>query len=171
MKHRSCLCIFGFYLLLSSGSLLADELTKEKEVDIRGLMVETGAANLGVQFGSAVFKNISGMIRKMNPSVPDVTMGKIEEKVVALFGEKANAPGGLQDMAVPIYHKYFTHAEIKDMLAFYRTKTGKKAISVMPAILSESMAEGQKWGAGLGPSIDEIIQKTLKEDGVDLKKK
>ena len=53
-------------------------------------------------------------------------------------------------MAVPIYAKYLTHEEIKDLLRFYESPSGAKFVSVLPQITQESMLAGQTWGANIG---------------------
>ncbi len=40
---------------------------------------------------------------------------------------------------VPIYDKYFTETELKELIAFYRSTTGRKLIKVMPMIMEDSM--------------------------------
>lgn len=87
-------------------------------------------------------------------------MPQIPAKFWDDFMSEVNA-GEINDMVVPIYAKYLTHEEVKEMTAFYRTRTGKKLISVMPQITAEAMAVGQKWGTELGQKIGE----RLKEEG------
>jgi len=45
-----------------------------------------------------------------------------------------------------IYKEEFTHAEIKDMLAFYATPTGKKLAEKTGVLSQKGMAAGQAWG-------------------------
>jgi uncharacterized protein len=45
----------------------------------------------------------------------------------------------MQD-AAPIYARHFTEQELRDILAFYRTPTGVKALQRLPQVLAESMA-------------------------------
>jgi hypothetical protein len=64
-------------------------------------------------------------------------------------------------MAVPSYEKYFTHADIKELIRFYESPIGKKLISVQPKIMQECMVAGQEWGRKLG----EKVAKKLQEQG------
>jgi hypothetical protein len=57
---------------------------------------------------------------------------------------------------VPIYKKYYTHDEIKDLIKFYKTPIGQKTISVMPSVTQDAMAAGQTWG-------QEIAMKVLEK--------
>ena len=40
---------------------------------------------------------------------------------------------------VPVYDKYFTEGELKELIAFYKGTTGRKLIKVMPSIMEDSM--------------------------------
>ena len=39
----------------------------------------------------------------------------------------------------PLYDHYFEESELKDIVAFYRTPAGRKAVLVLPAIMQEGM--------------------------------
>jgi len=71
-------------------------------------------------------------------------------------------------LITPIYHRHFTHDEIKGLIAFYQTDLGSKTIRVMPALLQESMSAGQQWGQTLAPEIRRRVLERLKAEGVDL---
>ncbi len=40
---------------------------------------------------------------------------------------------------VPVYDKYFSEDELKELIAFYKGSTGRKLIKVMPSIMEDSM--------------------------------
>jgi hypothetical protein len=63
------------------------------------------------------------------------------------------------------YHRYFSHEEIKAMLAFYSTPAGQKTISVMPQMAQESLA---LWAQRLRPVLEQRIKARLKQRGIDL---
>jgi hypothetical protein len=69
--------------------------------------------------------------------------------------------GGLMNEAYTrIYAKYFTEAELADLVAFYDTPTGRKSISVMPDLMREGMQAGAEL---LGPKIDEVMTQVIAE--------
>ena len=70
------------------------------------------------------------------------------------------------DQVVPIYNKYLTHPEIKELLAFYQTPLGEKIRSVLPQITHESMLAGQQWAQKLIPEIDKRVEESLKREGI-----
>jgi hypothetical protein len=152
-------------ILLFPGAVFAQDA--QHRAQIQELMRITGSAQLGLQFANAVSQDMARQIRQARPDVPERALAIVNREVLALFEERID---GLLERVVPVYEKHFSPAEIDDLLAFYRTPTGRKAISVMPAVMNESIAIGQTWGRGLGPEIGRRVQAALKREGIELKK-
>lgn len=51
--------------------------------------------------------------------------------------------------AISLYDKYFSSAEIQELIDFFETPTGKKITDDAPQLLQELGSEGQKWGIQL----------------------
>ena len=156
---------------LAAASGHCDELTSAKRDDIRTLMQETGAANMGAQVMESMVPLITMQLSTAYPEIPKSTLDKIGTRITALMERKMREPGGVVDLAVPVYAKHFNHDEIKQLLVLYRTDLGRKLISTMPVLTSELMAVGQQWGGTLAPDLQSIVGRTLAEDKVVLKKK
>ena len=88
--------------------------------------------------------------------------GEYRDKLVDLFFEKFHSkrdPDHLLALIIPIYDKYYTGPEIKSLIQFYDSPTGKKMAAVLPKIMSESQAAGRKWGEQLGrDSMMEVLE-------------
>lgn len=67
----------------------------------------------------------------------------------------------MQDISYSVYYKYFTEDEIKDMIAFYKSPTGKKSIEVMPKLFSDSMT---RTAEVLMPKLRQIIKEITDEE-------
>ena len=90
--------------------------------------------------------------KQMVPSVPEEYWDKTAEKM-------KNSGFKLIAELVPIYDKYFTESEIKELIAFYESSVGKKMVKNQPLILQDSMEVGQKWGISIAQEIVEDLQK------------
>lgn len=145
---------------------LAEEINPSKLADIKQLMEITGSANMGKQYAAMISKQIFQMLKSSRPDVPERVVEVMNKELVTLFSERMSVPGGLTDQLIPIYDKYFTQADIRELLAFYQTPVGKKFTSVMPKVLGESMLAGQKWGQSLGPEIDKRVKAVLAKEGI-----
>jgi len=62
---------------------------------------------------------------------------------------------------VPIYDKYFSHAEIRDLIAFYKSPVFQKYWRLLPKIGEESEAAGKK----LRNEIFSLYEKSLRKKG------
>lgn len=89
---------------------------------------------------------------------------------VAANMEKEYAPrvDQLIDMSARIYASHFTEAELKQLLAFYQSPVGRKAIVEEPKALDESMASGGQWGENLSDEVLVKMRDEMKKRGHDL---
>jgi len=118
-----------------------------KQADIRRLLELTGAAGLASQSMDGLEKNIRSL---MSDSLPP---GDYRDQLVDLFFQKFHSKRDmtqLLDLVVPIYDKYYTDEEIKSLIQFYETPAARKMLAVLPKVLEESKAAGNKWGEDLG---------------------
>jgi len=118
-----------------------------KEADIRQLMEVAGTKALMAQMMGTMESSIKPMLSNAFPP------GEYREKLIDLFIAKFKSQSNLQqllDLIVPIYDKYFSDKEIKDLIQYYRTPLGQKTIEVMPKLFAESQEAGRKWGEALG---------------------
>jgi len=92
----------------------------------------------------------------------------LTEEVNKAIDESMNARGGLKEIIVAIYHRYYSADEIQALLDFYRTPVGKKTIAIMPAMTQESMALGMQWGNSLGPLVLQRIKARFKQNGYEI---
>jgi uncharacterized protein len=61
----------------------------------------------------------------------------------------------------PMYDRHFSEPELKDILAFYDSPTGKRTIQVMPQLVQESM---QKTNQIMLPKLIGIMQRLMAEE-------
>jgi hypothetical protein len=87
-----------------------------------------------------VFKGLSPNISEDN-----------SKKLAQFFKERFKSDkGDYYWRAAAVYDKYFTHNEILEMLAWYKTPLGKKTITVMPELTKELIQVGERWGEEVG---------------------
>jgi uncharacterized protein len=168
---RTHFAVLAFTFVLSTSCLAqapADDSNQQKQMDIKKLMELTGTARIGVQLMEAIIQNMTQVLKQQHSEGSDKVLAVIKNELLSIFQDKLGAPGGLTDQMIPLYSKYFTSAEIKELLTFYQSDTGKKIIEVLPKVTAEAMIIGQKWGQGLGPEIMQRIQDALKKEGIEM---
>jgi hypothetical protein len=126
-----------------------------KEADIRKLLELTGTTTIMKQTMESMETSIKPMVTN---SLPE---GDYREKLVDLFFERFHAKMDtpkLLELAVPIYDKYFSGADIKGLIQFYQTPLGQKTVKVLPQLTGEMREAGQKMGADVArQSIMEVL--------------
>lgn len=82
-----------------------------------------------------------------------------KKRLYAIFHEEVagiDVPEAMEEAAVAIYARHFTERELADLVAFYKSPTGRKSIKLLPEILRESTEAGRKY---LTPLLDEAGQR------------
>jgi len=67
--------------------------------------------------------------------------------------------------APPIYARHFSVAELRDLIAFYRTPTGAKALREMPQVMGEFATQLVPRMQDLQKQITEAFNRVLQEHG------
>ena len=119
-----------------------------KTNDIKRLLEITGSGKLGVHVGQTMISSF----KQSYPNVPEEFWNN--------FLKELNSDV-LINMIIPIYDKYYSESEIRELTEFYQSALGKKVIATMPQIMQESMQAGQSWGRAIG----EKVYTNLKEKG------
>lgn len=73
----------------------------------------------------------------------------------------------LNQVAV-LYAQRFTEQELKDVVAFYKTPTGKKFVSEEPVVIEQSLGAAQAWSQKLSEEVLSRFRAEMKKRGHDL---
>jgi len=85
----------------------------------------------------------------------EAKLARVKELLDA-FAKKVYHDPALIEGMVALYEEEFTEAEIRELIAFYETPTGRKALEKMPVLMQK--------GAKLGQDIAERHQAELQAD-------
>ncbi len=92
---------------------------------------------------------------------------RTDQRVSELITERINFPALMEEISYQLYDKHFTEAEIRDLVTFYRSSTGRKATEVGPKLFAESM---ELTRIALQPKMREVITILTKEESERLSK-
>lgn len=152
-------------LALVCASLLraGETIPPAKEADIRKLLEATGSLRIGSIMSQGVVDQMKQTLRQNRPDLSAALIDSLGSDVQKIFVEAISAKGGLIDRIVPLYHRQFTHEEIRAILAFYTSPIGKRVSATLPQITQESLAIGQEWEETLTTAIQKRLRERLKE--------
>lgn len=144
---RSCFVVLALLLGLGFGPAYGQDEATAKQADIKKLLGITGAANTGLR----VFSQVIGMFQRAHSDVPEVVWIEMVSEA------ETEVDGFVMEMLVPIYDKHLTHADIKELIAFYETPVGRKLLAVMPLMHQESRTAGEIWGREFARTVQERL--------------
>ena len=91
---------------------------------------------------------------------------RIINRYKQLSDERINMPLLMEQVAYKVYDESFTTGEIQDIITFYRTPTGQKALRELPQIMQRSMIMTSQ---ALQSKVVDIIKEVTSEEFARLK--
>jgi len=73
----------------------------------------------------------------------------------------------MQGVVMPIYDRHFDEQDLREMVAFYRTPAGRKAVSLMPQIMQETL---QGVAEAVQPQVLGLVREIIAEEAASLGK-
>lgn len=143
-------------------------------VQAEGSKRESVVALLEATNADAIIDNMYGQMNQVLQGMGSQLGVKPEEEPILNAYMEKIAKAMQEEMSwkkmegpmIDIYLKHYTEKEIQDMLAFYRSDTGRSMVEKMPAVMSDSMVVSQQMMQGFMPKIQVLSQ----ELAADLKK-
>ena len=175
----------GLLLLLGTGGMAQETGSKKKAELVRELLVATdtrGSATLLIDSLLAELrKEYPRMIGAAAEADPDLTAEERQKIQAELSESNARFSKAFQerlkqridlgqlveDISTELYDKYYTEDELRDLITFYKTPTGKKTLSVLPQIFAESI---QRTSEKIGPTVGQLVNEIMAEEQTRLKK-
>lgn len=149
MKKILCLVVCAVF----AAALPARAQSDEYRDAVAEMMELTGA----LRNADVVMTQMVGYLKTSAPSVSEA----VWEKIISKFNEKMRAR--MVDIYVPIYSKYLTLADLRELNALYAKPVMRKAVGATPAIMQEGMSAG----AALGQEIMTELQRELQAGGYE----
>jgi hypothetical protein len=134
-------------VILAAAAGVFSACAQTKDDDVLKLLKASGAGKTMEQTMTLIIPQF----QELFPDIPDAFWAK--------FAGKFDT-SELIAACVPIYSKYYTHDEIKQLITFYESPIGRKLVETAPLISQEAMAIGQQWGESLA---QEIITELMNE--------
>ena len=92
----------------------------------------------------------------------------IDEAAVSVSRQFAPRLSEVIDAAAHYYASHFSEQELRDLLAFYQSPLGQKALVEEPKVLDQSMVYAGSWAENLSQEIIQAMRVELKRRGHDM---
>jgi len=183
----SALLIFLFAnLSFAQQTSTETKISPEKQVLIKEYFEITGGRD-------SVNKSLDAVFANLNNTLPTIISTQIEQNSNLTAAQKADLQKSMPEMTArmgkrfqeelnreldfakvveevnyPLLDKFFTVAELKDLVVFYKSPTGQKAISLQPQIYTEATT---RLNAVLIPAMQKVMKKVTDEETAEMIKK
>ncbi len=117
--------------------------TDQFSKDVRYLLEINGSKEQFEMTSQRIIKQF----KKRNRGVRDSVWTEIKTNVIRPAFKELN------EKLVPVYKDHFTHKEIKALIAFYESETGKMLVKKQAKMQPEILTTSQKWGRQLARDI------------------
>ncbi len=184
----TCLLIFGTHTVVAQEPASnAAKLSEQKRALIKELLevvnvkqsisalYNTMAEEQERTLPDVVWEAVASMpeVKRLKPADQTVLRAqlaqqakRIGQRVRELFMQKIDLGKLLEDISYVAYDKYFNEEQLKDLIAFYRSPTGKRTVEVMPALFAESMTLTME---AVRPKMVELMNDLMKEESEKIK--
>lgn len=89
------------------------------------------------------------------------TSERSDKRIREFFAGRLNFAQIIEEVAVSVYDKHFTAGQLRDIIAFYKTPTGKRLIEVTPALTSDLMTGMME---KMGPKLQDFIKEAAEAE-------
>jgi uncharacterized protein len=153
---------------------LIKELLELTEVaKMAGQMMDTMMAQMDTQLPQIISQsmladsNLSPAEREQIKQQVAASTARLSKRFRELLPQRVNFGQLMEELYYPLYDKHFTEAELKDLVAFYKSPTGRKFIQVTPQLMQEAMAASNQV---LTPKLLALLREITEEEKKNLKK-
>jgi hypothetical protein len=179
---RNAIKLAGLSLLLVGSVCPAakaqDEIKPAKRALIKELYMATRADKMAESFTKIILTQMERDLPKMISETPEMadlksrdrelvqrtiveTSTRVFKRFKELMPQRINFAEVMEQMFYPIYDKFFTEEELKDLVAFYKSTTGQKSIEVMPQLMQDAV---QRSSQALNAKVMELVTEVMQEE-------
>jgi hypothetical protein len=188
-KFLAGLMALAFCFITAPPANAQDTITSEKKALIKELLTLMNASGnseaianqimeaLQAPVANALSNEIRGWIQeqKLPPAEQkrleaetDESAQRILTRLRAEIPKRISLGELVEKVAIETYDKYYTVAEVKDLIAFYKTSTGQKFVKILPQLTADLMSGTGKL---IEPELTKLMTETLADELMRLKTK
>jgi len=166
------------FLSVSSSAFAQNAISEEKRKLISEIIQVTKADRQFLEVTDKMLESMEAMTPAiLSQSLNNETLSAEEKKKLTELAEirfksfnrkfrerlpqRIDVKKYVEELIYPIYDKYFSEKELSELLAFYKSESGQKFISVMPELVAETNKITEK---KLLPQILSLVDEIIKEE-------
>jgi hypothetical protein len=148
---------------LAQGEASPESLKAANE--LMAIMSKDTVQQLVTGLTAQVWPTLERALRTKRSDIDQATLTELRNELERI---QVQYMAGVMADAPAIYARHFSAQELRDMLAFYKTPTGEKALKVMPQLTAEVFQMVMQKMQGLQVQIMGAFSNVLRQRGLDL---
>ena len=164
LAHRAGAAALVLAWLSGAGPAAAQQPTPSAIVTAKELLVVKGATGM---FDAVIPGMVESTKNAFLPTNPGLYK-EINQAAAKVQTEFAPRRSEVIDDIARLYAQHFTEAELKEMIAFYKTPTGRKLVADEPAIIQQGLARADVWSRKVAEEVMSQFRAEMKKMGHDL---
>lgn len=93
---------------------------------------------------------------------------RVMDRIEEYYAKELDLVQLLYEVALPVYAENFTDAELRELVAFYKTSAGQKSVRIAPRLMTDTM---RVFSEKYLPKLTEFIKKVTAEEAERMKQK
>ena len=155
------LAAIAITLTLSSTVTYAQQPSASALSTAKEIMSISGSTSVFSPLISGVVEQAKLLFLQQSPNLSK----DLNEVATKMRNDLAPRMDELSNEVAKLYATSFTEAELKEILAFYKSPTGKKLIAEQPKVLDNSMKFAQAWANKLSEEVIGKMRDEMKKKG------
>jgi hypothetical protein len=166
LARRGAICALAFAWLACAGPAAAQQPTPSASA------MATAKELLQAKGATAMFEPLlPGMIESTKnsflPSNPSL-FKEFNEVAAKLRSELAPRRDEVINQIARIYAQRFSEAEMKEVIAFYKSPAGKKFAAEEPTVIEQGLQQAEQWARSMSEEVMSKFRAEMKKKGHDL---
>jgi hypothetical protein len=140
----------------------ASAITEAKEKDLKALFEVMGINSFAKDMADTMVTSAITQEKQRYPNLPKDAEHALSK---AIYEAVISHSSELDTMILPLYDKYYTHDDIKQLYVFFTSPVGQKYSAVVKPMAQDMMQVGQAWGKKIGPIAAKAAERELVKHG------
>ena len=142
----------------------AQQPTPSAIATAKELLTVKGATSMFDPLIPGMIESTKNAILPSNPSLFK-DLNEVATKLRTEFTPKRNE---IIDEIARLYAQRFTEAEMKDVIAFYKSPVGKKFVTEEPSLIDQGLSRAEAWSQRMSQDVMNRFRAELKKKGHDM---
>jgi hypothetical protein len=149
-------------IALSAATVVHAQTTQSANLPLaREVVLASGATRAFEGVIPSILQQSLSVFVQQNPDL----LKDLTETVKGMSPDFEKRVTEIIDIVASVYANRFSEAELKDILNFYRSTSGKKLVATLPGVLEESFIKTQEWSARISEQIVVRLRADMKKRG------